>query len=130
VVRGLTDATEGNACGIGVADVALRRAVDAMDARKTYMNEVTAKTPEGGRIPITLDSDREALAVAIAACIGVDVGSARILRVRNTKDLGLLLVSEAALPEVLATGRCEMAGPLDEIRFDADGMLEDQLTQG
>ncbi len=130
VVRGLTDATEGNACGIGVADVVLRRAVDAMDARKTYMNEVTAKTPEGGRIPITLDSDREALAVAIAACIGVDVASARILRVRNTKDLGLLLVSEAALPEVLATGRCEVAGPLEEIRFDADGMLEDQLPQG
>jgi hypothetical protein len=125
VVRGLTRATEGNASGIGMADVALRRAVDAMNPRTTWMNEITAKTPQLGRIPITLDSDREALAVAIAACTGVDAGSARILRVRNTKDLGVLLVSEAALPEVLATGRCEVAGPADEIRFDADGMLEE-----
>ncbi len=127
VVRGLTDATEGNACGIGVADVALRRAVDAMDARKTYMNEITAKTPEGGRIPITLDSDREALAVAIAASVRVEAPTARILRVRSTKDLGVVLVSEAALSEVLATGRCEIVEPLHEIAFDADGMFADVL---
>jgi hypothetical protein len=124
VVRGLTRATEGNASGIGMADVALRHAVDAMNPRTTWMNEITAKTPQLGRIPITLDSDREALAVAIAACVGVDAGSARILRVRNTKDLGVILVSETALPEVLATGRCEVVGPADEIRFDAAGMFE------
>jgi hypothetical protein len=125
VVRRLTEATEGNACGIGVADIALRCAVDAMDARKTYMNEVTAKTPEGGRIPITLDTDREALAVAIAACVKVEALTARILRVRSTKHLELLWVSEAALPEVLAGGRCEVVQPLREIAFDADGMFAD-----
>jgi hypothetical protein len=127
VVRGLTPATGGNASGIGMADVALRRAVDAMNPRTTWMNEVTAKTPQLGRIPITLDSDREALSVAIAACVGIEAAAARILRVRNTKDLGVLLVSEAALPEVLASGRCEVAGPLDEISFDAAGMFEAAL---
>jgi hypothetical protein len=127
IVRGLTAATEGNASGIGMADVVLRRAVDAMDPRKTWMNEITAKTPESGRIPITLDSDREALAVAIAACVGVEPASVRVLRVANTKDLGLLLASEAALPDVLASGRCEVVGPLGGIRFDADGMFEETV---
>jgi hypothetical protein len=110
-----------------MADIALRRAVDAMDPRTTWLNEVTAKTPEGGRIPITLDTDREALAVAIAACVQVEPATARILRVRSTKDLGTLLVSEPALPGVLAGGRCEVVGPLREIAFDADGMFADEL---
>ncbi|MEI7745835.1 MAG: lactate racemase domain-containing protein [Chloroflexota bacterium] len=123
VVRGLTEATEGNACGIGMAEFALRRAVDAMDPRKTWMNEITAKTPEGGRTPIALETDREALAVAIAACVGVEVPTARVIRVRSTKDLELLLVSEAALPDVLATGRCEVVVPLAEIAFNEDGMF-------
>ena len=61
VVRDLTEATEGNAVGIGMADVALRRAVEKIDRRKTYMNGITAKTPEGARIPLTVDTDREAL---------------------------------------------------------------------
>jgi hypothetical protein len=123
MVRGLTQATEGNACGIGMADVALRRAVDAMDPRTTWMNEVTAKTPEGGRIPIALDTDMEALGVALAACVGVEAGTARIIWCRSTKHLELLRVSEALLPEVLASGRCELVSPLQPITFDAAGML-------
>ena len=125
VVRGLTEATEGNANGIGFGDVALRRAVDAVDQRKTHMNTVTAKTPEGSRIPMTIDTDREALALAIAMCVRVEPETARVLRIRSTKHQDLLWVSEAALPEVLATGRCEVVLPLRDIEFDADDMFAD-----
>src|SRR5690625_4772686 len=38
IVRNLTDDTEGNASGIGLADVVLRQAVDRMDPLATYMN--------------------------------------------------------------------------------------------
>nr|MDQ3045391.1 hypothetical protein [Chloroflexota bacterium] len=61
IVRDLTDDTEGNASGIGMFDFALRRAVDRIDPVATYMNMLTAKVPAGARIPITLDTDREAL---------------------------------------------------------------------
>ena len=127
VVRGLTRATEGNACGIGVAELALRRCVEAVDTRKTWMNEITAKTPEGGRMPLAFETDRETLAVAIAACVAVEVPTARILRVRSTKHLELLLVSEALLPDVLASGSCEVVEPLHEIGFDASGMFSESL---
>ena len=123
VVRGLTRATEGNASGIGMADMVLRRAVDEMDPRKTWINEITAKTPESGRIPITLDTDREALGVAIAACVGVEAATVRLLRIRSTKHLEELWVSEAALRDVLASGRCEVVGPLVEIAFDENGLF-------
>ena len=123
VIRGLTEATEGNASGMGMGDLVLRRAVDAMDARKTYMNTVTAKTPEEARIPVIVDTDREALALAVATCVRVDVPTARILRIRSTKQLELLYVSEAALDTALATGRCEVVQPLHQIAFGPDGMF-------
>jgi len=126
VVRDLTDETEGNAVGIGMADVVLRRAVERIDDRKTYMNCITAKTPEGARVALTVDTDREALAVALACCLRVTPEDARIVRVRDTKHLELLYVSAPALPEVLAGGKCEVVEPLHPIRFDAGGLFVDQ----
>jgi hypothetical protein len=127
VVRDLTDETEGNAVGIGMADVVLRRAAEKMNTHKTYMNCITAKTPEGARIALTVDTDREALTVAIACCLKVEPPDARIVRIRDTKHLELLYVSETVLDEVLATGRCEIVRPLEAIHFDTGGMFASAL---
>ena len=123
VVRDLTAATQGNAVGIGLADVTLRRAVDKIDPHKTYMNSITSKTPEGARVPLTVDTDRQALSMAIASCINVAPPDVRIVRIRDTKHLGLLFVSEAVLKPMLATTPCEAVKPLGEIEFDGDGMF-------
>ncbi len=122
VVGDLTEETEGNAVGIGMADVVLRRAVEKMDSYKTYMNCITAKTPEGARVALTMDTDRHALLVAIASCLKVEPATARIVRIRDTKHLGMLYVSEPALADVLATGRCDIVRPLEAIEFDQGGM--------
>ncbi len=127
VVRDLTEETEGNAVGIGMADVALRHAVEKMDTHKTYMNSITAKTPEGARVPLTVDTDRQALTVAIACCLKVDPPNARIVRIRDTKNLESQFVSEAALEEVLATGNCEIVRPLEPIGFDEADMFASSL---
>jgi hypothetical protein len=130
VVRGLTEGTAGNGVGLGMAEVVLSRAVQKLDRRKTYMNAVTAKTPEGVRIPLTVECDRDAIDVALACCLKVRPETARVIRIRDTKHLDLLLVSEAALPEALATGRCEMVEPLHEMAFDTDDMFVDSLEPG
>ncbi len=127
VVRDLTEETAGNAVGMGMAEVALRRAVEKIDRHKTYMNCITAKTPEGARIPITVDCDREAVDVALACCLQVDAATARIVRISDTKHLEEMLVSAALLPDLLATGRVEVVAPLHAIQFDADGMFVDGL---
>ena len=126
VVRGLTPATEGNASGIGFGDVALRRAVDAFDPRRTYLNSITAKDVEGAKIPVTVDTDEDALGIAIAACERVHAASARIVRVRSTKHLERLWISEPALPDALASGSCELLGDPRPIAFDSRGMLADE----
>jgi hypothetical protein len=127
VVRDLTDETEGNAVGIGMADVVLRRAADRMDRAKTYMNCITAKTPEGARVALTVETDREALDVALACCLKVTLPEARIARILDTKHLGWFYASAALLPELVEGGRSEIVGSLAPIGFDAEGALTDAL---
>ena len=124
-VRDLTDETEGNAVGIGMADIVHRRAVDRMDAARTYMNCVTAKTPEGARIALTVGSDRQGLDLAIACCLRVDPMTARIARIRDTKHLEWFLASEALLADIRGRADCEIQGEPAVIGFDAtDGFLD------
>ena len=130
VVRDLTDETEGNAVGIGMADVVLRRATERMDVDKTYMNCITAKTPEGARVALTVDTDRQALDVAIACCLRVHAETARIIRIADTKHLEWFYASEATLADLLATGTCEVAGAVAPIGLDADGQFTDVLPNG
>jgi Domain of unknown function (DUF362) len=125
IVRDLTDDTEGNATGIGMADIALRRAVERMDPVATYMNMITAKAPQGARIPLTVDTDRQALYVALACCLKTDQETARIARIQHTKRLETFWASEHLLPELLESGRVEVTGELRPIAFDQDGMLVD-----
>ena len=124
-VRDLTDETEGNAVGIGMADVVHARAVDRMDAVKTYMNCVTAKTPEGARIAMTARTDREGLDLALACCLRVDPARARIARIRDTKHLEWFLASEPLLEELRGRQDCEIRTEPSDIGFDeADAFLD------
>ncbi len=126
VIRDLTDDTEGNATGIGLGDVVLRRAVAKMDPVATYMNAVTAKYPNGAYIPMILDNDRQAIFVALGSAFMTQPESARIARIKNTKDVEEFWASEPLLPELLATGRVELLSDPEPITFDEVGMLIDR----
>lgn len=127
IVRDLTDETEGNAVGIGMADVILRRVADRMDAAKTYMNCITAKTPEGARIALMVDDDRQALDIGIACCLKVRAETARIIRMLDTKHLEWFYASTPLIDELVATGRCEVVGGPAPIGFDEHGAFLDSL---
>lgn len=127
VVRDLTDETEGNAVGIGMADVILRRVADRMDAAKTYMNCITAKTPEGARIALMVDNDRQALDIGIACCLKVHAETARIIRLLDTKHLEWFYASAPLLDELAATGRCEIVDGPAPIGFDEHEAFLDRL---
>ncbi len=46
VVLDLTETTEGNAVGVGVAEFCTERLASKIDRVKTYMNQLTSRTPE------------------------------------------------------------------------------------
>lgn len=123
IARDLSHATEGNATGMGLLDIVLRRLADKIDYEQTYMNCITAKSAEGARLPLVAAHDRQALYLALACCLDTRAEDARIVRIRSTKHIEELWASEPLLPELLAGGRVEQLSSLQPIAFDAQGML-------
>lgn len=123
IFRDLTEDTQGNACGVGLGDFVLRQLADKIDPISTYMNVITSKYPAGGRTPMVVANDRQALYLALASAQRVEAGTARIARIKNTKDVEEFWASEPLLPELLETGRVEVLAEMAPIAFDANGMF-------
>lgn len=94
VVLDLSPQTNGNATGIGVADFITRQAFSKINFEATYTNVVTSTNTLGGKIPITLETEREALIAAIKCCHGIRESDARLVRIRDTLHLDRLQISE------------------------------------
>lgn len=77
----------------------------------------------GGRLPLVAGRDREAMQMAIASLRRVEPRRVRLVRIRNTKELDQVWVSEAGLPELLASGRVELLADPTPPAFDAAGNL-------
>ncbi len=99
-VRDLTEATHGNATGIGNADYALRRCVDKVDWAATYTNTVAAASPEGARCPVVFDTDQAMLEAAFRTSGPRAAASKRLVWIRDTLRVDDILVSEALLDEL------------------------------
>jgi len=112
-VLDLTDATAGNAHGIGLADVISRHLHGRIDLRNTWINSVTAGSLACGRIPAALDTDDEAIMAAASAVPGVSPEDARIVRIRDTLSLPEIAVSQNLLDEVQSIEACEVVGGWD-----------------
>ncbi len=120
-VLDLTDESDGNGLGVGIADFTTRRLYEKLDLQKMYMNGLTANALAAIKIPIVLDDDRQLMQVAMHSVgRGPD---ARVAIIRSTLDLEELWVSESLLPEVEANTRLSLVGDVRELAFDGKGLL-------
>ncbi|MDF2874450.1 MAG: hypothetical protein K0R22_1133 [Sporomusa sp.] len=120
----LTPETHGNALGVGMADVTTRRLVSKIDCAKGYMNALTSKTVLGFvKVPMTVESDQEAIAVALRTCTCVTPGTEKVVRIKTTLELGQIEISESLLPEALSHSAIEVVGKLHPMQFDTAGNL-------
>lgn len=122
-VRDLTPESEGNAIGLGMADVTTTRLVRAMDQRKTAINALTSLTPQSAKIPVHFETDREAFELALESLALADATRARVVRIANTMELETLEVSAALFAEVEARPELTPVGELRDVEFDAAGNL-------
>jgi hypothetical protein len=99
-VRSLTERTDGNGLGIGLADFVHRDAVAELNTLDTYINALTGSEPERARVPMVLPSDATALAASHATA-GVDSpADTRIAWIRNTMEPEDVLVSAPVADEL------------------------------
>jgi hypothetical protein len=108
-VLDLTEATHGNAAGIGLANVTTARAAGKIDWQATYTNAITSGIFGMQRVslPITLADDRQALQVALRCC-GHSPETARLVFIHNTLTLDRLWVSPSLRPQVEAHPRLSL----------------------
>ncbi|MGC9521927.1 MAG: DUF2088 domain-containing protein [Anaerolineae bacterium] len=121
-VHDLTDASHGNAVGIGLADVTTRRLFDKIDLHATNENTVTSTFLERGKIPLVAPDDATAYAWARRSCGVLEPGAERIVRVRDTLHLVDAYVSSAVLAELKGREDIEVVGEPQPV-FASSGVL-------
>lgn len=97
--RSLTDASHGNATGVGQADFIHEDLLADLDVEKTVVNTVTSGSVENARIPATVESDWAGI-VACLSTVGIrEPDTVRMLRATDTMHLERLYASEALVEE-------------------------------
>ncbi len=119
----LTDATHGNATGVGMADVISYRLVNKIDFAYTYTNSITAKAFPFARMPIYANCDRDAISLAVAHSFIDDLSQAKIVRIKNTLHLEEIECSVAYLDEIAARDDMEVISEPYDWNFNEDGDL-------
>lgn len=122
-VRDLTEESDGNATGIGLADFTTTRLVEKIDRHSTYMNGITALGPQKSKIPFYYDTDREAIEVALDTIGLTEPEDARVIRIESTLRLTDLDISEVLLEDAKLHSRLEVIGETKPFEFDAAGNL-------
>jgi hypothetical protein len=123
VVLDLTEESHGSAVGIGLADYTTERLVNKIDNYATVINCMAANTPEKGRIPITLKTDREAVDAAFATIGAVEPGRARVVHIKNTLEIAEFNISESLIKEVEGIENLRLKQELGPISFDSQGNI-------
>ena len=126
-VLDLTAETQGNANGVGMADLIAQRVLQKMDLRATYLNALTSTVIDSVRLPMVLATDRDVLDAAVLTAPRIDGGQARLVYVRNTLALREVAVSEAAVPELLPHAAVVKGAAPAVLSFAADGSLAPPL---
>lgn len=129
-VRDLSPGADGNGNGIGLADFTTRRLLDALDMEKTRVNALAAISPEKAALPMAFDTDRRALEACFRTCGRASAQDARLVRIRSTRDLAVLVMSRAMAADAESIPELVRIGPWQPLAFDAAGNLSPMLGPG
>ncbi len=123
VVLDLSPETHGNGIGLGYSSATTKRVFDQLDLASMYPNAITCTVLGGVRIPIVMESDREAIQVCIKSCNKIDKRNPRVVRIPNSLHLEHIMLSEAYLEEAKANPDLTIESEPAYLPFDEDGNL-------
>ena len=123
VMLDLTEVTHGNATGLGMGDVVTMKLFKKIDYGATYANCITATYLDGAAIPLIMNTDKEAIALAIKTVPRVKPLDTRVVWVKNTLALTHVAISEALAEQIRGDKRFEILGEPEPFRFSAEGAL-------
>lgn len=122
-VRDITPEAEGNAIGVGMADMTHRRLAKKINYAAMNMNAITSGVFEAAKVPMVFETDREAIKTGLGMIGLTPPEKARVVRIKNTLHLTEIDVSEAMVAEVKTKDRLSLASDPVEMAFDGQGNL-------
>jgi hypothetical protein len=123
-VRDLTPMTHGNAQGIGLADFTTRRLVNKIDYKALYINSLTAYRTDSCKIPMTFETDGEALKTAIDMAGIENHDEFKVVWIKNTLELEKIAVSTAYLQRIKENPRLKILSGPHTLKFSKDNNFE------
>jgi hypothetical protein len=124
IVGDVSEASHGNALGVGLADFTTRRLFEKVDYEAMNQNVLTSTFVERAKIPMVMENDREAVRAALRCNWGVEPEDTRFVRIPNTLHIRYAYLSENLLEAALANGNVEVVEDAGELAFDENGNLK------
>lgn len=119
-VRDLTAESDGNATGVGFADVIHRRVFEKADLPTTYTNGRAALAFNAMRLPMHFANDRDAIAFLLGNLGSPAPSTLRAVRIRNTLCTSEFFASAACAGDLAGNGAWHVEPPA-AFTFDENG---------
>ena len=119
MVDDLTEASHGNALGMGLADVITQKLFDKVRFGDMYENVLTSTLYERAKVPIISKHAADAFRFAHRGCHGIKPGTERIVRIRDTMHLDTVFVSSAILESIRDSVEV-LSGPVKQFRENGE----------
>ena len=123
VVLDLTSESHGNALGVGIADIITKKLYKKIDFEVTYKNVITCGYLDRAKIPIIVDTDEEAIKIALRTSYNLPGIKPSIIIVRNTLKLDDMFVSEIIWEKIKNQKNISTISKRNKLTFDNIGNL-------
>ncbi|MDD4600843.1 hypothetical protein SDC9_15119 [bioreactor metagenome] len=118
----ISEASHGNAHGMGLADFTTKKLVDKVDRKKTYLNSITSTFVIRSAIPMYFDTEKELWDGAVQSLGSPEADALRAAIIPNTLFITELWVSKAVMQELKDKSGLEVLEQR-ELYFDEEGNI-------
>ena len=126
-IRGLTEATHGNASGLGLAEFCRSRVIQEADQNITRINCITGGHVTAAMLPLDYESDREIMDVVLQSCGLTPAAQLQLIWIRNTLEVAEFVCSEVYWDEVQQREDLMALSDVQDLPFDAEGNWPDNV---
>lgn len=123
LVLDLTEESQGNAVGIGIADMITEKFYKKIDFKSTNTNAITATFFDRARIPVVFPTEQKAIETGLDTIWNLPSIPPRIIIIKNTLKLDEMYVSKAIWEEIKDKENVSAIGGWESIKFDLAGQL-------
>ena len=123
LVLDLTEESQGNAVGIGIADMITEKLYKKIDFKSTNTNTITCTFLDRARIPIVFPTEQKAIETGLDTIWNLPGIPPRIIIIKNTLKLDEMYVSKAIWEEIKDRESISVTGEWESIKFDSLGQL-------